>query len=86
MCIFLYFFNPYPAKLKNLNFQPLEVVRRYRDPQLQVAGNYWYLFNYLSVTLFLCFSIIFAVFLSPLYASPSLFNAFPSLFNACDLK
>ena len=32
--------NPYPAKLNNLNFQPLEVVSRYRDPQLQVAENY----------------------------------------------
>ena len=31
--------NPYPAKLNNLNFQPLEVVPRYRDPQLQVAEN-----------------------------------------------
>ena len=28
-----------------LNFQPLEVVSRYRDPQLQVAENYPYLFN-----------------------------------------
>ena len=37
-------FNLYPAKLNNLNFQPLEVVSRYRDPQLQVAENYWYLF------------------------------------------
>ena len=29
----------------NLNFHPLEVVSRYRDPQLQVAENYSYLFN-----------------------------------------
>ena len=29
----------------NLNFQPLEVVSRYRDPQLQVVENYSYLFN-----------------------------------------
>ena len=28
-----------------MNFQPLEVVSRYRDPQLQVAENYLYLFN-----------------------------------------
>ena len=28
------------AKLNNLNFQPLEVVSRYRDPQLQVAENF----------------------------------------------
>ena len=26
--------NPYPAKLIYLNFHPLEVVSRYRDPQL----------------------------------------------------
>ena len=38
-------FNPYPVKLNHLNFQPLEVVSRYRDPQLQVAENYAYLFN-----------------------------------------
>ena len=28
-----------------LNFRPLEVVSRYRDPQLQVVENYSYLFN-----------------------------------------
>ena len=28
------------AKLCNLNFHPLEVVSRYRDPQLQVKENY----------------------------------------------
>ena len=37
--------NPYPAKSIYLNFQPLEVVSCYRDPQLQVAENYSYLFN-----------------------------------------
>ena len=37
--------NPYPAKLIYLNFHPLEIVSRYRDPQLQVAENYSYLFN-----------------------------------------
>ena len=29
-----------PTKLYNLNLQPLEVVPRHRDPQLQVAKNY----------------------------------------------
>ena len=29
--------NPYSAKLIYLNFHSLEVVSRYRDPQLQVA-------------------------------------------------
>ena len=37
--------NPYPAKVICLNFQPLEVVSRYRDPQPQVVENYSYLFN-----------------------------------------
>ena len=34
--------NPYRA---NLISQPLEVVSRYREPQLQVAENYSYLFS-----------------------------------------
>ena len=38
-------FNSYPAELIYLNFHPLEVVSRYRDPQLQVSENYAYLFN-----------------------------------------
>ena len=33
-------FNPSTAKLFNLNFHPLEVVSRWRDPQLQVSENY----------------------------------------------
>ena len=37
--------NPYPAKLIYLNFQPLEVASRYRDPQPQIVANYTYLFN-----------------------------------------
>ena len=42
--------NPPPAKLNNLKFHPLEVVSRYRDPQLQVAENYPYL-SYLTSTI-----------------------------------
>ena len=38
-------FNPYPAKFFYLNFHQLEVVSRYRDPQLQEGENYSYLFN-----------------------------------------
>ena len=34
-----------PAKLMYFYFQPLKVVSRYRDPQLQVAENYSYLLN-----------------------------------------
>ena len=37
--------NPCPAKLIYLDFHPLEVVSRYRDPQPQVVENYSYLFN-----------------------------------------
>ena len=33
-------FNPLAAKLFNLNFHPLEIVSRRRDPQLQVSKNY----------------------------------------------
>ena len=39
------FADRYPVKLIYLNFQPLEVVSRYRDPQPQVVENYPYLFN-----------------------------------------
>ena len=38
------FINPYPAKYIYLNFQPLEVVFRYRDPQPQVVENYSHFF------------------------------------------
>ena len=31
--------NPLAAKLFNLNFHPLEVVSRWRDPQFQVSEN-----------------------------------------------
>ena len=31
--------NPYPAMSIHLNFQPLEVVSRYRDPQPEVVEN-----------------------------------------------
>ena len=33
------------ANLFHLNFQPLQVVSRYRDPRLQVVENYPDLFN-----------------------------------------
>ena len=45
--------NPLTAKLFNLNFHRLEVVSRWRDPQLQVSENYsdltkwrWTVFKY----------------------------------------
>ena len=48
-------FNLYLAKLMYLNFQPLEVVSRHRDPQHQLVENYSYLFNlstYLQILMF----------------------------------
>ena len=38
-------FNQLPAKLPYLNCHPLEMVSRYREPQLQVGKKYSYLFN-----------------------------------------
>ena len=43
--------NSYPAKLIYFNFQPLEVVPRYRDSQPQVVENYPFLFNILILLL-----------------------------------
>ena len=37
-----------PTELIYLNFHPLEVVSRYRDPQLQVAENYANLVNLMT--------------------------------------
>ena len=44
--IVFYVINPYPAEWNYLNFQPFEVVPRYRDPQPQVVENYSYLFQF----------------------------------------
>ena len=43
--------NPYPNGLIFLNFQPLEVVSRYRNPQPQVSENYSYLLTLSSLSL-----------------------------------
>ena len=40
--------NPCSVTKNNLNFHPLEVVSRYRDPQLQVGENYSCLFNLIA--------------------------------------
>ena len=37
--------NPLHAELSYLNYHTLDVVSRYRDPQLQVGNNCSYLFN-----------------------------------------
>ena len=38
-------FNPWSTKWNSAIFHPLEIVSRYRDPQLQVGENYWYVFS-----------------------------------------
>ena len=43
-CINIDKYFPHPANLIYLNFQPLDVVSRYRDPQPQVDENYSYFF------------------------------------------
>ena len=48
--------KPQSPELRNFYFQPLEVVSRYRDPQLQVTGNLGYLRN-LSPNIYQCFKI-----------------------------
>ena len=48
--------TPWNTELRNLNFHPLKVVSRYRDPQLQVAENLCYLRN-LSPNIYQCFKI-----------------------------
>ena len=52
VCIFISYtathcdkINPYSAKINYLNFHPLVVVSRYREPQLQVGENYSYFCN-----------------------------------------
>ena len=40
-----YILNPFLAKLSYLNVHPLEVVSRYRDPQLHVGEKFSYLLN-----------------------------------------
>ena len=51
-------FNLLTAKLFNLNFHPLEVVSRWRDPQLQVSENYSDLTKWRS-TLVKCCRLMF---------------------------
>ena len=49
--------NPLTAKLFNLNFHPLEVVSRWRDPQLQVGENYSDLTKWRSTFFKYCWSM-----------------------------
>ena len=54
---FLALLNPLTAKLFNLNFHPLEVVSRWRDPQRQVSGNYSDLTKWRSTVFKYCWLI-----------------------------
>ena len=51
-----HYINPYNTELLNLNFHSLEVVSRYRDPQVQVTENLCYLWN-LSPNKYQCIKI-----------------------------
>ena len=47
--------NRYPAKIIYSIFHPLEIVSRYREPQLRVVEKYAYLFNLRSnICKYLC--------------------------------
>ena len=52
----IFHINPWSTEIRNLNFQSLAVVSRYRDPQLQVTENLCYLWN-LSPNIYQCFKI-----------------------------
>ena len=54
--------NPLTAKLFNLNFHPLEVVSRWRDPQLQVSENYADLIKWRSTVFKYCWLMSHFIF------------------------
>ena len=53
---------PLTAKLINLNFHPLEVVSRWRDPQLWVSENYSDLTNWRSTVFKYCWLLSHFIF------------------------
>ena len=55
-------FNPLTAKIFSLNFHPLEVVSRWRDPQLQVSENYSDLTKWRSTVLKYCWLMSYFIF------------------------
>ena len=55
-------FNPLTAKLFNLNFHPLEVVSRWRDPQLRVSENYSDLTKWRSTNFKSCWLLSLFIF------------------------
>ena len=54
--------NPLTAKLFNLNFHPLEIVSRWRDPQLQVSENYSDLTKWRSTVFKSCWFMSYLIF------------------------
>ena len=54
--------NPLHAKLFNLNFHPLEVLSRWRDPQLQVSENYLDLTKWRSTVFKYCWLMSHLIF------------------------
>ena len=56
-------FNPLTAKLFNLNFHPLEIVSRWRDPQLQVSENYSDLTKWRSTVFKYCWLMWYFIFM-----------------------
>ena len=55
-------FSPLTVKFFNLNFHPLEVLSRWRDPQLQVGGNYSYLTKLTSTVFKYCWLMSHFIF------------------------
>ena len=58
----LWWVNPLTAKLFNLNFHSLEVVSRWRDPQLQVSENYSDLTKWRSILFKSCWLMSHFIF------------------------
>ena len=54
--------NPLTAKLCNLNFHPLEVASRWRDPQLQMSEKYSDLTKWRSTVLKYCWLMSHFIF------------------------
>ena len=76
--------NPFPAKLIYFNFQPLKVVCRYRDPQLQVAEKYWYLFNLRpNICEYLCLNTHFILNNSGFYRPIKRIDPYPADHDYC---
>ena len=54
--------NPLTAKIFDLNFHPLEIASRWRDPQLQVSKNYSNLTKWRSTVFKYCWLMSYSIF------------------------